>query len=275
MNSENNLEIVKPIFYNRQLNLYLYPSENRIAVSTTGRIFNTITKKYVKCFKDKKKYIVFVIKFNNEKARQYKLHRVLARTFIGRHIRYIEKDFNELEVNHKDGDKTNNRLDNLEWVTSSKNILHAHRCLIHSKDRKVMALNILTNKLLQFNSSKHCAEFFGIKRSTLWKHLNNANNFCRYHVKYYIFKFEDNKNEFIKYNIKTLKELSKSKKGKTVFVYNTKNNILTIFNDQYAVSQYFKINYKSLNKKLNKNNKILIDEFIITSDHSQLTIFNN
>lgn len=34
-----------------------------------------------------------------------------------------------VEVNHKDGDKTNNRLDNLELVTHAKNIEHSYRVL--------------------------------------------------------------------------------------------------------------------------------------------------
>lgn len=34
-----------------------------------------------------------------------------------------------LEINHKDGDKTNNKVDNLEWVTSSANQLHRSRVL--------------------------------------------------------------------------------------------------------------------------------------------------
>jgi len=50
------------------------------------------------------------------------LHRVVALSFL-------ENPDNKKEVNHKDGDATNNNLSNLEWVTHSENELHKYRVL--------------------------------------------------------------------------------------------------------------------------------------------------
>lgn len=50
----------------------------------------------------------------------WRIHRLVAKTFI---INYDNKS----QVNHKDWNKQNNNVDNLEWATPSENILHSFR----------------------------------------------------------------------------------------------------------------------------------------------------
>lgn len=62
----------------------------------------------------------FVALSKNGKTETGYIHRLVAEAFI--------PNLKELpEVNHKDGRKANNNLDNLEWVTHQENVVHAYQ----------------------------------------------------------------------------------------------------------------------------------------------------
>lgn len=71
--------------------------------------------------KDGKGYL-FVSLSKDGKRYLKKVHRLVAQAFI-------PNPFHKPQINHKNGDKTNNGVDNLEWVTNAENMLHAYRVL--------------------------------------------------------------------------------------------------------------------------------------------------
>lgn len=101
----------------------------------------------------------------NGKTKTHSLHRLVAVAFIHNPENYKKC------INHKNGNPSDNSIENLEWCTHQQNITHAHRTgLIKMKKgadspltKKV--INKSTGKI--YSTIKEAAESLGVKRSTL------------------------------------------------------------------------------------------------------------
>jgi hypothetical protein len=86
-------------------------------VSNLGNVYNEYTSKHLKPFANNNGYLNIDI-FTASDRQRFSVHRMVAMTFL-------ENLDNLPCVNHKDGIKTNNRIENLEWCTHSENSVHA------------------------------------------------------------------------------------------------------------------------------------------------------
>ena len=66
---------------------------------------------------------------NKDRRKPYKIHRLVA-------MFYLDNYSEDLQVNHKNGIKTDNRVENLEMVTNKENVTHAWRVLDSSERRR-------------------------------------------------------------------------------------------------------------------------------------------
>lgn len=166
--------------------------ENRYQVSSLGRVrsldrvtIDRIGRKRIwkgrllsPC-KSSDGYLVICLKITG-RPKIHKVHRLVAIAFLG--------DFSEkLEVNHIDGDKTNNNYINLEWCTHSYNMYHAHKMdlckckfgsqLSFAKLNEAKVKNI-RDLISQYNYSQ-IARMYGVSSTTIsdivkrktWRHI--------------------------------------------------------------------------------------------------------
>lgn len=76
-------------------------------------------EKILKCSASKNNYLCICL-YDNGRNKYTSIHRLVAESFIPN----IE---NKPQVNHKDGNKQNNKVDNLEWCTGKENMQHAQK----------------------------------------------------------------------------------------------------------------------------------------------------
>lgn len=123
-----------------------------------GNVYNTKSGK-VKTHKINWKgyhYLHLCHPENSHKRKQFYIHRLVALTFIPN-----PKD--KGYVNHKDGNKNNNKKDNLQWATSSENQLHSYRELNRrsSGGNPIKVKRVKGKKEEPFKSIKYASKITG------------------------------------------------------------------------------------------------------------------
>jgi hypothetical protein len=89
------------------------------------------------------------------KSKDYLVARLVALTFLGE----SPKDYT---VNHKDGNRLNNNIENLEWISRGDNVKHAFSTGLMSRIQKGIVLkDDSTGNVYEFNSYSECSRFLG------------------------------------------------------------------------------------------------------------------
>jgi hypothetical protein len=164
------------------------PHIDGLIVSSLGRVYeliriiNGIKKGGYMCniYTDKTGYKVLAIRRNNKNL-FYKVHRLIAMGFI-------PNPENKPIINHINGVKGDNRVENIEWATYSENIKHAHitglnkrigdthtwaklNSSIVIKIREEYSLGGVTMKSLGIKYSVSYGTIQAIIRGKNWKHI--------------------------------------------------------------------------------------------------------
>lgn len=108
-------------------------------IDKKGNIFSVRKNKYLKWSINRDGYAKVTLHKNKYK-KMFSVHRLVAQTFI--------PNVNNLpQINHKDGNKLNNNVNNLEWCTAKHNMNEAVRIGLFENARKINRENAIKNNL--------------------------------------------------------------------------------------------------------------------------------
>ena len=95
------------------------------------------------------------------------IHRLLA-------LAYLQRTVQQSEVNHKDGNKFNNDLSNLEWCSRSDNERHKVDHLMTKRTKPVILYNESTGQMILLPSTRSADKYLGLAVNSVSKMLRNG-----------------------------------------------------------------------------------------------------
>lgn len=88
-------------------------------ITDTGKVYSPCVNRFLNTTIDRYGYEKVALVSSDNKRHRYSVHRLVLENF------YPIENMKNLQVNHIDGNKLNNNLSNLEWVTPRENTKHA------------------------------------------------------------------------------------------------------------------------------------------------------
>jgi hypothetical protein len=139
-------------------------------IYSDGKVYSNKSKKFIKPHIENGYYRIGL--YIDGKPKTYKLHRLIGECFI-------EKPDGKNQINHKDCNKLNNDVSNLEWCNNSENQLHAYQNGLNVSIHKKLVLDLETG--VYYDSATELANIIGMNRVTLIGRLNgNRHELKRY-----------------------------------------------------------------------------------------------
>lgn len=140
---------------------------DRYAINREGVVFDLDRNRFLKAgYSDG--YYRFTLVNGYGERKSVPRHRLVAMGFVE-----CPENGDDLQVNHKNGIRGDDRPENLEWVTCGENIKHAFLNGLKVNVKPVVVENLVDGSLKVFETMKLCCEEFAIHKNTLTKHLTS------------------------------------------------------------------------------------------------------
>lgn len=211
------------------------PGYSDYVVNVDGVVVSLKTGQVLKASKNGSGYLQVTVNRDNGQRQGLGIHRALALTFIP-----TDEDKNSLIVNHKDGDKLNNSLDNLEWCTYVENSEHAGKYGLTTKCKPI-SIRDKNGLIISFPSFVKCARFLGVsKDAVIWRVKTKGK-----------IRFKDGYQYHEGYDVTDWPEPI----NKTIVVKDLEKNLFYIFDKKQDAAKFLKVCPSTITFRLNESHE--------------------
>ncbi len=175
LNPSNLLWVFPPSMACEELNGYTYiPFFSRYVINREGLIFDFKSKRFVKGRYIKGYFSFVLIADNDIRRRNLFRHKALGLSFLNYDASVVNK-----QINHKDGVKGHDSIDNLEWCSGSHNRKHAIENYLTQVNKPVIVENNITGEIKELCSIAEASRLLGVSDGIISRAIKSkSGKFC-------------------------------------------------------------------------------------------------
>lgn len=146
----------------------MIPGRSRYLINRAGSVYNLKSGEWQSPYVDDNGYVMYGVTPDVGTREIIGRHRLMALAFLP-----YDRNVDTMRVNHANGIKGDDRLDNLEWNTPSENNQHAYNTGLRNLSKRVLVRNVFTKEVIEYQSVNEAARALNITAGAVTMRCSN------------------------------------------------------------------------------------------------------